>query len=191
MSKLDEAVLKVIQRYRLYFALSVGFWAILLISSGSWFGLAILAMVSIPLYVLGMHVLASMIQSHLKNHPALLRAHQIQILNEKLGTGELQAGTPELDEQMQLAGLKPMSVITETGPVFGKLGDTSLHEWVEAKEGSAGTPMKYAYVGQARFDEDGTIVNELNGESQYLVLNGILYELKPEPKKDEPAVEAS
>lgn len=99
------------------------------------------------------------------------RAAKLRQLNQRLDEG-LQHGE-ELDRLMEEAGLEPLHVQVDQGPVIGKLGDVELYEWVDATQGSDEV-LRYEYVGRGRIDENRCLIVPNDGR-KYLCFNGILY----------------
>lgn len=116
---------------------------------------------------------------HLANEMAtleLLKGSRIQEINRRLDAGELEADTPELEAEMIAAGLKPLAVVVEHGPVLGKQFDVQFYDYVMAREGINGEVHRYDYIGPTHFDEDGTITNVPSNENLYISIDGNLYE---------------
>lgn len=106
-----------------------------------------------------------------------IQSRRIATLNRRLEAGELEADSQELEDEMVKAGLEPLGVVVGKGPVFGKHFGEDLYEWIEARKGRQGTVNRYLYVGQAQFDNDGTVhVSDRKPNSDYIVLDGVLYE---------------
>lgn len=177
MTLLDEIVEKTVDSYRVVFAVTSVVAVVLTIAQQNWIGLLVLGPLLAVVYFLGLHVVGWVL-GELVDRSLIIKDIQhrrILEINKRLEDGTLEAGSEELEKMMKHAGLRPLSIITVHGPVFGKHADTDLHEWVDAKEGSEGEVLRYAYVGQAEFDQDGT-VNTPSEENDYIVLNGYLYE---------------
>jgi hypothetical protein len=132
----------------------------------------------IGLYILG-YVLAAILPKRYLIEE--LRTQRINDINRRLDEGTLEAGSEELETLMTKAGLEPLHVIVDRGPIFGRQFDAEMYEWLDAKKGREGTLLRYVFVGQARFDSDGCVETP-NNTGVFLVLDGFLYEHTPEPK---------
>lgn len=178
MTRLDQLVENVVEGFRSAFRIAAAFAIILTVLQGNWFGLILLGPILVVTYFGGLWMVGQILSLVVSKD--LLREEfqtkRIAILNQKLESGELTVDDPNLVSEMVRAGLRPLSVITEKGPVFGRQFDADLHEWIDAKEGDAGTG-RYVYKGKAFFEADGTVsIPDQNEKNLYLVLDGILYE---------------
>ncbi len=178
MTRLDALVEQVVEGFRTVFKITACVAVALTIFEGNWIGLLMLGPLLIVTYFGGLwllgQVLSFMVPKEFLREE--FQAKRIQIINEKLESGELTVDDPNLAVEMEKAGLRPLSVITEKGPIFGRQFDANLHEWIDAKEGKYGEG-RYVYKGKAMFEADGTVsIPDQNMKSLYLVLDGILYE---------------
>ena len=178
MTRLDMLVEQVVEGYRTIFKIMSIIAVLLTVYQQNWWGLIALGPILIVCYFGGLwltgQVLSMIVPKDLLREE--FQAKRIQILNEKLERGEITVDDPQLAIEMQKAGLRPLSVITEKGPIFGRQYDANLHEWIDAKEGDAGLG-RYVYKGKAEFEGDGTVsITDQNMKNLYLVLDGILYE---------------
>ena len=178
MTRLDALIERVVEGYRSVFMVTSVVAIVLTVAQQNWLGLIFLIPILIGSYFIGLwltgQILAMFIDRDLLRDG--IQINRIQILNEKLESGELTVDDPKLAKEMKRAGLRPLSLITEKGPIFGRQFDANLHEWIDAKEGDADVG-RYVYKGQAEFDTDGTVfIQDQSEKSLYLVLDGILYE---------------
>lgn len=185
MTKIDEVVSKVVETYRSVFLITAVVAIGLTIFQQNWIGLIALGPLLLITYFVGLHVVGWLLSKLI--HPSWLaeelRNKRIAEINRKLDAGELQAESPELEAEMVKAGLKPLNIIVEKGPVFGRQFDVDLHEWIDAKEGLNGSINRYSYIGQAKFEPDGTVITP-NDDSLFLVLDGVLYECNARTAED-------
>ena len=178
MTRLDTLVGRVVEGYRSVFMVTSVIAIVMTVAQQNWIGLIALIPMLIVGYFAGLWVTGQVLSIFISKD--LLRdefqTRRIQVLNEKLESGELTADDPRLAEEMVRAGLRPLSLITEKGPIFGRQYDADLHEWIDAKEGDAGVG-RYVYKGRAIFDTDGTVsIPDQDIKNLYLVLDGVLYE---------------
>lgn len=115
-----------------------------------------------------------------------LQGNKVREINERLADGTLEAGSEELEKLMKIAGLQPLTVMETFGPVIGRLGETEIYEWIEAKKGSGNETKRYTFVSTAEFDTDGTVVVK-DQKRLYIVIDGCLYEHVP-PVPETPPV---
>ena len=186
MTKLDEVVLKVVETYRSVFLVTSIVAFVLTVLQQNWIGLIVLGPLLAISYFVGLYLVGWLLSKMIDPSVMLeeLRAKRIAEINRKLDAGELQAESPELEAEMVKAGLKPLNIIVQRGPVFGKQFGAELLEWVDAKEGLNGQVNRYVYVGQAQFEPDGTVITP-NDESLFLVLDGVLYECNARTSQDQ------
>ena len=178
MSRLNQLVENVVEGFRTTFYIMSVIAIGLTIFERNWIGLVFLGPILIACYFGGLWLVANVLAMVLPKHLLYedLQIERIRILNEKIESGELTVDDPQLAIDMKQAGLRPLSVITEKGPIFGRQFDANLYEWIDAKEGDHEVG-RYVHVGKAEFEEDGTVfINNQNSKSLYLVLDGILYE---------------
>jgi hypothetical protein len=184
MTQLDVVVGRTVDTYRRCFLFAA------VISIGSciydelyWAALISAGILSV-LYYLGLFVLGHTLAAVLPKTYLIeeLRTQRIKEINKRLDEGSLEAGSEELETLMTKAGLEPLHVIVDRGPVFGRQFDAEMYEWLDAKKGREGDLLRYVFVGQAQFDHDGCVETP-NNEGVFLVLDGFLYEHTPEPKK--------
>lgn len=178
MTRLDQLVENVVEGFRSIFKVAAVIAIVLTIFQGNWIGLIFLGPLLVCGYFGGLWLTGQLLSLLVPKE--LLReefqAKRIQIINEKLESGELTVDDPALAVEMEKAGLRPLSVITEKGPIFGRQFDADLHEWIDAKEGKHGEG-RYVYKGKAEFEADGTVsIPDQSSKNLYLVLDGILYE---------------
>lgn len=178
MTSLDILVSQVVDSYRSVFKIISIIAIAFFVYQQNWLGLILLGPLLISLYFSGLW-LTGQILSLVVSKDLLLNEFQsnlIQTLNDKLKSGEMSIDDPEFAKEMERAGLRPLSVIVEKGPIFGRQHDANLHEWIDAKEGDAGVG-RYLYQGQASFDVDGTVfIQNQDTNNLFLVLDGFLYE---------------
>jgi len=137
-------------------------------------------------YHLGLIVLGHLLARWLPEEVLMqdLQSRRIAEINSRLQDGSLEAGSEELETMMKHAGLEPLSVVGARGPVFGKQFDAELYEWIEAKKGREGEVLRYTYIGEAQFDEDGC-VQATDDSGEFIVLDGFMY--RAEPKTSSPS----
>lgn len=178
MTRLETLVGNVVEGYRTVFATAAFVAFVHTILQGNWIGLLVSIPVLVVSYFFGLWLISQVLVFLVPKEYLLeeFRAKRIQVLNKKLEDGEIDVDDPHLADEMKKAGLRPLSVITEKGPVFGRQFDANLHEWIDAKEGDAGVG-RYTYKGKAFFEPDGTVsIPDMNTKNLFLVLDGILYE---------------
>ena len=106
-----------------------------------------------------------------------LKSKIIKDLNAELEAGTLIPGA-ELDARLDAAGLQQMNSIIDCGPVFGRIGDKEMFEWIDSKQGSLGEVQRYNYVEPAKFGPDGAAIPGTNENSLYVVVDNMMYEYK-------------
>lgn len=160
--------------------------SIFIIAFGSFEWFLILIPILVGAYFCGLVIIAQVLQSSLSEDEVIsvVQRYKIQSINERLADGTLEPGSNELEALMAEAGLEPLTVIVQLGPIFGHLGDVSLHDWIDAKKGSDGETLRYEYVGKAVFEVDGT-VQVTDEKFSYIVIDGILYRHDPNLKTDD------
>lgn len=182
MTELESIVSRAVDSYRKVFLVSSLVSCIMTILSVGWVWLALLIPMLVLSYFAGLFLVAEVLSRIIPRSIVLddYKEDLIAEINSKLDSGELQAGSDELNEAMKNAGLKPLAVIHEKGPVFGRQFDRDLYEYVDAVED--GKIRRYTYVSQATLDKNGVV--QVPSNSNFLVLDGSLYEYasKPEPK---------
>lgn len=178
MTRLDQLVENVVEGFRSTFLVVSIIAIVFTIWHQNWMGLIFLGPILVITYFAGLwltgQVLSLIVSKDLLREE--FQTKRIQLINEKLESGELTVDDPKLAAEMERAGLRPLSVITGKGPIFGRQFDADLHEWIDAKEGKHGVG-RYTFVGQAQWEEDGTVsIPKSHESSLYLVLDGVLYE---------------
>jgi hypothetical protein len=180
MVSLDKIVSQVVTSYQAVFGTMaiIGIGGTML--QQNWFGLLFLIPSLSIGYWIGLQLIAWALPKFLTTEFIVMefRRERINQLNKKLESGELVADSPELAEEMKACGLKPLSVITEKGPVFAQQFGVPLYEWVDSKENGSEEVGRYFFVGLAAYDpEDGTVKIEGDDPTKlHLVLEGFLYE---------------
>ena len=174
---IEERANIAVDRWRIIAALAASIGVTVCLFDGEFLSALILIPMNILMYYGGLYVIVKYLTLTTPYGEAVqaFQAKKVQEINARLADGMLEAGSPELEALMKEAGLNPLSVVESFGPVFGRMGDVELYEWIDAKQGSAGETKRYTYVKQAHFDADGTAIVP-NENNLFIVVDGFLYE---------------
>lgn len=180
MTQLDQAVQSAVETYRKTFFLALVLTALMCVVQGQFVAALVVLMIFGATYHLGLLAVGYLLSRFLPKEVLMndLQSRRIAEINERLQNGTLEAGSEELETMMKLAGLEPLSVVQARGPVFGKQFDAELYEWIEAKKGREGEVLRYTYVGEAHFDEDGC-AQATDDSGEFIVLDGFMYRAEP------------
>lgn len=184
---LDQIIEQSVKQYRTIFLASA-----LFVTCASFFFVpfyvwALILASNVGLYFVGLYILAWSLQRLIPQNVIDdgLRIDRIAEINRKLLSGELEPGSRELDTEMKAAGLEPLSIAVEYGPVFGKLGDAEMHEWIDGKKGLDGEIRRYFFVERASYGPTGLIlVDSFATNEDQMVVDDFLYQTRSEPKND-------
>jgi hypothetical protein len=186
-SQLDQIIGRLIDKYRSTFA----FGSLLIIGLSFFFvplfvWLLIIGFSAI-LYFIGLYVLAFTLQRTIPQDiiDTGLQHDRVVELIEKLRTGELKAETKEFDDAMRHAGLEPLAVPKEFGPIFGKRGDDELYEWIDGTLGIDGPLERYFFVKALPSNDFGHLLRDCDLKQSHLIHQQCVYETRRQPKNDQ------
>lgn len=137
----------------------------------------ILVLYRLGIWLIGLYLLRTMSDEESEEILHNLQLDMIKEINAGLNDGSIKPGD-QLNQLMKEAGLRAPSKITEFGPVFGKLDDTDLHEFIIAKEGDD-EPRTFKYIGKVQQKSDGSYIVPTDEKNFYIIFNDILYEHVP------------
>jgi hypothetical protein len=140
----------------------------------------LLAVYHLGVWLIGLYLLQTISDEEAEEILHNIQMDMVDEIRAGINDGSLKPG-PQLNQLMKEAGLGAPSVITGFGPVFGKLDDTDLYDFIIAKEGD-NEPRTFMYLGKVQQHADGSYImpsNESDDTNFYVIFKGILYEHVP------------